>query len=240
MELFTAPWWSALLAIILIDLVLAGDNAIVIALAARNLPPHLQKKAIAWGTVGAIAVRSVMTVGVVWLLKIPGLMLVGGLGLLWIAYKLLADQDDKEHDGPMASTFWGAMKTIVVADALMGVDNVLGVAGAAHGAFDLVVIGLLVSIPIVVFGSTMVLKLVERFPLIINIGAGVLAFTAAKMIVSEPLLDTIYGGPTALPAAGALHTTAQWATYTLAVAGVLGAGWWVTRRGRQAAKATAD
>lgn len=240
MELFSTPWWSALLAIILIDLVLAGDNAIVIALAARNLPPHLQKKAIAWGTVGAIAVRSVMTVGVVWLLKIPGLMLVGGLGLLWIAYKLLADQGDKEHDGPMASTFWGAMKTIVVADALMGVDNVLGVAGAAHGSFGLVVIGLLVSIPIVVFGSTMVLKLVERFPLIINIGAGVLAFTAAKMIVSEPLLDTIYGGPAALPAAGPLHTTAQWATYALAIAGVLGAGWWVTRRSRQAAQATAD
>ncbi len=193
------PWWSALLAIILIDLVLAGDNAIVIALAARNLPSHLQKKAIVWGTVGAIVVRSAMTVGVVWLLKIPGLMLVGGLGLLWIAYKLLADQGDKEHDGPVASTFWGAMKTIVVADALMGIDNVLGVAGAAHGSFDLVVIGLLVSIPIVVFGSTMVLKLVERFPIIINLGAAVLAFTAAKMVISEQLLDPIYGGPGALP-----------------------------------------
>ena len=95
LELFTAPWWSALLAIILIDLVLAGDNAIVIALAARNLPPALQKKAIVWGTVGAIVVRSAMTVGVVWLLKVPGLMLIGGLGLLWIAYKLLADQGDK-------------------------------------------------------------------------------------------------------------------------------------------------
>jgi YjbE family integral membrane protein len=237
---FTAEALTALFQVIMIDLVLAGDNAIVIALAARNLPPHLQKKAIAWGTVGAIAVRSVMTVGVVWLLKIPGLMLVGGLGLLWIAYKLLADQDDKAHDGPMASTFWGAMKTIVVADALMGVDNVLGVAGAAHGSFDLVVIGLLVSIPIVVFGSTVVLKLVERFPLIINIGAGVLAFTAAKMIVSEPLLDTIYGGPAALPAAGALHTAAQWMTYALAVAGVLAAGWWATRRNKQAAQITDD
>ncbi|MES2363497.1 MAG: TerC family protein, partial [Pseudomonadota bacterium] len=96
MELFSTPWWSALLAIILIDLVLAGDNAIVIALAARNLPPHLQKKAIVWGAAGAIIVRSAMTVGVVWLLKIPGLMLLGGLGLLWIAYKLLADQGDKE------------------------------------------------------------------------------------------------------------------------------------------------
>ncbi|MDP3605255.1 MAG: TerC family protein [Polaromonas sp.] len=232
MELFSTPWWSALLAIILIDLVLAGDNAIVIALAARNLPPHLQKKAIAWGTIGAIAVRSVMTVGVVWLLQIPGLMLVGGLGLLWIAYKLLADQGEKQHDGPVASTFWGAMKTIVIADALMGVDNVLGVAGAAQGSFDLVVIGLLISIPIVVFGSTMVLKLVERFPMIINIGAAVLAFTAAKMIVSEPLLDAVYGGPGAPAASGTMTTAAQWGTYAVAVAGVLAAGWWSTRRAK--------
>ncbi len=230
MELFSTPWWSALLAIILIDLVLAGDNAIVIALAARSLPKDLQKKAIAWGTVGAIVVRSVMTVGVVWLLQIPGLMLIGGLGLLWIAYQLLADQGDKEHSGPVASTFWGAMKTIVVADALMGIDNVLGVAGAAHGSFDLVIIGLLVSVPIVVFGSTMVLKLVERFPAIIKIGAAVLAFTAAKMIVSEPVLDPIYGGPSSQQAASTLQTVAEWATYAVSVAGVLGAGWWVTRR----------
>lgn len=231
MELFSTPWWSALLAIILIDLVLAGDNAIVIALAARNLPPHLQKKAIAWGTFGAIAIRSVMTVGVVWLLKIPGLMLVGGLGLLWIAYKLMADQGDKSHDGPVVSTFWGAMKTIVVADALMGIDNVLGVAGAAHGSFDLVVIGLLISIPIVVFGSTMVLRLVERFPVIINVGAAVLAFTAAKMIVGESLLKGIYGEANAMQT---VHTAAQWTTYALAVAGVLAAGWWATRRSKAA------
>lgn len=232
MELFTAPWWSALLAIILIDLVLAGDNAIVIALAARNLPPHLQKKAIAWGAVGAIVVRSAMTVGVVWLLKIPGLMLLGGIGLLWIAYKLLADQDDKAHGDPVASTFWGAMKTIVVADALMGIDNVLGVAGAAHGSFDLVIIGLLVSVPIVVFGSTMVLKLVQRFPIIIKLGAAVLAFTAAKMIVGEQLLDPIYGSPNTLPSAQTLYTAAEWATYALAVAGVLGAGGRATRRAK--------
>ncbi len=234
MELFTAPWWSALLAIILIDLVLAGDNAIVIALAARNLPVHLQKKAIVWGAAGAILVRSVMTIGVVWLLKVPGLMLVGGLGLLWVAYQLLADHGDKQHDGPVASTFWGAMKTIVIADALMGIDNVLGVAGAAHGAFDLVIIGLLVSVPIVVFGSTMVLKLVERFPVIIKLGAAVLAFTAARMIVGERLLDAVYGGPDSLPSAQTLHATAEWATYVLAVAGVLAAGWWATRRAKSA------
>ena len=221
MEFLSTAWWSALLAIILIDLVLACDNAIVIALAARNLPPHLQRKAIAWGTVGAIVVRSAMTVGVVWLLKIPGLMLVGGLGLVWIAYRLLADQGGGKDHGPIASTFWGAMKTIVVADALMGVDNVLGVAGAAHGSFDLVVIGLLVSVPIVVFGSTMVLKLVERFPLIIHAGAAVLAFTAAKMIVAEPLLDEVFD-----------HSVARWAAYVTAVAGVLAAGWWNTRNQR--------
>jgi len=230
MELFSTAWFSALLAIILIDLVLAGDNAIVIALAARNLPPELQKKAIVWGTVGAILVRSVMTLGVVWLLKVPGLMLVGGLGLVWIAYKLLADQGGDEHDGPVASTFWGAMKTIVVADALMGVDNVLGVAGAAHGSFDLVVIGLLVSVPIVVFGSSVVLKLVERFPIIIHLGAAVLAFTAAKMIVSEPLLAGFYGGKNAWSEGQTLQALAQWGTYALAVVGVLLAGWLATRR----------
>lgn len=223
MELFSAPWWSALLAIILIDLVLAGDNAIVIALAARNLPPHLQRRAIAWGTVGAIAVRSVMTIGVVWLLKIPGLMLVGGLGLLWIAYRLLADTEEDETHGPVAQTFWGAMKTIVIADALMGVDNVLGVAGAAQGSFDLVVIGLLISIPIVVFGSSLVLKLVQRFPVIIQLGAAVLAFTAAKMVVHEPLLETVFKA----------QPPAAWAFQVVCIVGVLGAGWWNTRRVQQ-------
>jgi len=230
MEFLSAPWWSALLAIVLIDLVLAGDNAIVIALAARNLPQHLKRKAIVWGTVGAIGVRALMTLGVVWLLKIPGLMLVGGLGLVWVAYQLLADDDGQEHSGPAAHTFWGAMKTIIVADALMGVDNVLGVAGAAHGAMDLVVIGLLVSVPIVVFGSSMVLKLVERFPLIIQAGAAVLAFTAAKMIVGESLLAPWFGlsGPGLAP--DAEQQTARWFVYGVVVAGVLGAGWWRKRR----------
>lgn len=220
MELFSAPWWSALLAIVLIDLVLAGDNAIVIALAARSLPAHLQKRAIIWGTVGAVVVRSTMTIGAVWLLKIPGLMLVGGIGLVWIAYKLLAPGESHDAHGPQANTFWGAMKTIIVADALMGVDNVLGVAGAAKGSFDLVVIGLLISVPIVVWGSTLVLKLVDRFPVITYLGAGVLAYTAAHMIVSEPLLDDVYDP--SLPG--------RVATYVLAIGGVLAAGWWAAHR----------
>jgi YjbE family integral membrane protein len=218
MELFSSTWWSALLAIILIDLVLAGDNAIVIALAARKLPPALQKKAIWFGTVGAIVVRSTLTVGVVWLLKIPGLMLVGGLGLLWIACKLIIDTgQDKEHD-IRVTTFWGAMKTIIVADALMGIDNVLGVAGAAQGSFDLVIIGLIISVPIVVFGSTLVLKLVERWPVIIHLGAAVLAFTAAKMITDEALLDPIFDGT------ARINEIAHWVTYGIAIAVVLVTG----------------
>jgi len=229
MELFSSAWLSALLAIVLIDLVLAGDNAIVIALAARSLPSHLQKRAIVWGTVGAVVVRSIMTLGVVWLLKIPGLMLVGGLGLVWIAYKLLVPQDG-EHGthGATATTFWGAMKTIVVADALMGVDNVLGVAGAAHGAFDLVVIGLLISVPIVVWGSTLVLKLVERFPIITYAGAGVLAYTAAHMIVSEPLLDAVFD-PSAIN---------RILAHAALIVGVLAAGWWAAHR-QQATRTSA-
>jgi len=218
MELFSAPWWSALLAIVLIDLVLAGDNAIVIALAARKLPPNLQKKAIIWGTVGAIAVRSAMTLIVVWLLKIPGLMLVGGLGLLWIAYKLLADTDDgAEHDVEVSS-FWGAMKTIIVADALMGIDNVLGVAGAAQGSFDLVILGLLISVPIVVFGSTIVLRLVERFPIVIKLGAAVLAYTAAMMVVNEQLLKPYFQGDDTATMA------LRWGVIVLSIVGVLAAG----------------
>ncbi|QTD45585.1 TerC family protein [Ottowia testudinis] len=229
MEFLSPAWWSALMAIILIDLVLAGDNAIVIALAARNLPAHLQKKAIVWGTVGAIGVRTLMTLVVVWLLKIPGLMLIGGLGLLWIAYKLIADQGDPEDaHGPSATTFWGAMKTIIIADALMGIDNVLGVAGAAHGAMDLVVLGLLISVPIVVFGSTMVLKLVERFPVIIQLGAAVLALTAAKMIAGEHLLAGIFG------TREAPDQVLRWGLALLCIAGVLGTAWLATRRQRAA------
>jgi YjbE family integral membrane protein len=225
MELFSAAWFSALGAIILIDIVLAGDNAIVIALAARNLPAHLQRKAIIFGTAGAIVVRSAMTIGVVWLLKVPGLMLVGGLGLVWIAYKLIAPAAEDAHGGPVAQTFWGAMKTIIVADALMGVDNVLGVAGAAHGDFGLVVAGLLISIPIVIWGSSLVLKLVDRFPIVTQIGAAVLAFTAAKMIVGEPMLDDVFD-----------HSLlARLAVYATIVAGVLAAGAIAARAAQQRA-----
>ena len=232
MELFSVPWWSALLAIILIDLVLAGDNAIVIALAARKLPPNLQKKAIIWGTVGAIGVRSLMTFAVVWLLQIPGLMLVGGLGLLWIAFKLISSDGDEEHDDVGAVTFWGAMKTIVVADALMGIDNVLGVAGAASGSFELVALGLMISIPIVVFGSQLVLKLVARWPVIIPLGGAVLAFTSAQMVVNETLFKDFFSG-------NLVHQEAvRWGVHLVFIASVLGFSW--LRKKRQQAQSTSS
>jgi YjbE family integral membrane protein len=183
---------QALIAIILIDLVLAGDNAIVIGLAARNLPPELQKKAVFWGAIGAVVVRAVLTSFVVWLLMIPGFLLTGGVALIWIAYQLVAEDGGGEHNIASGTTFRQAIQTIIVADAIMGVDNVLAVAGAAHGSFLLVIIGLLVSIPIVMWGSTLILKWVERFPQIIVGGAGILGWTAAKMIVSEPLIKQFF------------------------------------------------
>ena len=135
MDFFSTEFLSALLAIIVIDLVLAGDNAIVIALAARSLPAHLQKKAILWGTAGAIVVRAAMTLVVVWLLMVPGLRFLGGAALVWIAYKLqVPGQGEGGAHAKTADNFWGAMKTIVIADAVMGLDNVLAVAGAAQGS----------------------------------------------------------------------------------------------------------
>ena len=217
MEILSAEFFSALLAIIVIDLVLAGDNAIVIALAARNLPAEHRTKAILWGTFGAIAVRTSMTLVVVWLLKIPGLLLMGGALLVWIAYKLLADSNGPDHQVSAASNFWGAMKTIVVADAVMGLDNVLAVAGAAHGNFLLVVLGLLISIPIVIWGSQLILKYVERFPSIVYIGSAVLAWTSAKMMVSEPVVKDYLENQVLLTGL----------VYVVVIAVVLGIGYWV-------------
>ena len=216
---------SALLAIVVIDLVLAGDNAIVLALAARNLPKPLQRRAVLWGTVGAVVVRASLTVGVLWLLQIPGLMLAGGALLMWIAYRLLTGDDGgREHDLAPAMSFWAAMRTIVIADAVMGLDNVLAVAGAAHGSMLLVVLGLLISIPIVVWGSTLILHWIERFPSILYIGGAVLAWTAAKMIVGEPMVEA------ELAARPGFVTS----IYVAVIGGVLGLAWAQKRRPQKA------
>ncbi len=219
--LLTPEFWSALAAIVVIDLVLAGDNAIVIALAARNLPKVHQRKAILWGTVGAVLVRTSLTVAVLWLLKVPGLMFAGGALLVWIAYRLLTGDDGgREHDVAPAAGFWPAMRTIVIADAVMGLDNVLAVAGAAHGSILLVVLGLLISIPIVVWGSTLILRWLERFPSLLYVGGAVLAWTAVKMITAEPFMQEYFEGRRGLVNA----------LYVLVVGGTLGLAWLRNRR----------
>ena len=180
------------LAIILIDLALAGDNAIVIALAARQVPKHMQRKVLIWGSVAAVVVRGVASLFVVWLLKIPGFLLVGGALLLYIAFKLVRPQQG-ESDSIKVSTDTSirqAVMTIVLADMAMGIENVLAVGGAAHGNVLLVVIGLLISVPIIMFGSQLVLKLVDKYPHIITLGGAILAWTAVKMMTGEPFVES--------------------------------------------------
>jgi YjbE family integral membrane protein len=210
-----ADFVSALLAIVVIDIALAGDNAIVIALAARALPPPLRRRAIVAGAIGAIVVRSGLAVAVVSLLTIPGLLFAGGATLVWIAYRLLRPANGDGNSAPAAaSTLWGAMRTIVIADALMGLDNILGVAGAAHGSHVLVVIGLLISVPIVVWGSTLVLQLVDRYPAVVYLGAAVLLWTAVRMMIGEPLLRPwLDAVPLAVAAAHVVIPTVLWVAF---------------------------
>jgi len=217
MEILSLQFLAALLAIVVIDLVLAGDNAIVIALAARGLPPALRRRAVLWGTAAAIGTRAAMTLVVVWLLNIPGLLLAGGLLLVWIAYRLLLPENGEAADGKIgsASGLWSAIRTIVVADVVMGLDNVLAVAGAAQGSYLLVVLGLLISVPIMVWGSTLVLRWIERFPVIVYLGAGVLAWTAATMMLGEPFVKELLGEnrPAWVLAHLALVTAVLWAGF---------------------------
>jgi YjbE family integral membrane protein len=226
-ELLNRPldpgFWSGLGSIILIDLVLAGDNAIVIALAARSLPQHHHFRVIFWGVVGAIGVRIAMTAAVLWLLQIPGLMLAGGIILIPIAWRLLKhDEQSAPRLKRRVTDFWTAMGTIVVADALMGLDNVLGIAGASGGHLDLVVLGLLVSVPLVVWGSTLLLKLIERWPVIVYIGAAAIAWTAARLITRDGLVEAWFDA----------HDPVRYVVDAVLVVGVTGVGWWLRRRKR--------
>jgi len=191
MEWITNEFFTGLLMIIIIDLVLAGDNALLIGLVAKILPQKMQKKTIIIGAFSAIIVRILFTLVAVKLLEIDGLLLVGGILLLYIAYKiLLADQ--QVHVKTEKNTFWGAIFTILLADFLMGIDNIIAVAGASNGNTLLVVIGLAISIPIVIWGSTFVIKLLEKFPILLFAGAGILAYTAAKMITQDAYVDHLF------------------------------------------------
>lgn len=220
MDWLSPDFFFALLSIIVIDLVLAGDNAIVIGMAARNLPDRLQKKAIFWGTAAAVVVRMLLTLAVVWLLRIPFLMAIGGVVLIWIAANLLTEQTGEEHQEESAGNLFAAIRTIVVADLVMGLDNVLAIAGASHGSFVLVVLGLLISVPIMVWGSTIIMRLMERMPWILYVGAGILAWTAARMITDDPRFVHFFEQMPIL----------RWLLITLAVAGVLSLGLWKNRR----------
>ncbi|HCP95593.1 TerC family protein [Anaerovibrio lipolyticus] len=197
MTIMTLDFWTALFSIVILDLVLAGDNAVVIAMAAHRLPDELKKKAVLVGTAGAVVIRIIMTLLAVYLLSIPYLQALGGLLLLPIAIKLLAPA--KEGHVEEADNFAGAVKTIIVADAAMGIDNVLAVAGAAHGSFLLVVIGLVISVPIVVGSSQIIGKLLDNWPVLIYLGAGILGWTGGSMLVHDASI-----GPVIVSALGSM------------------------------------
>ena len=193
MELLTLQALWAILAIILIDVVLAGDNALVIGMAANKLPPALRKRAIFWGTFGAIAIRFLSVAVITYLLMIPGLRIIGAAALIWIGWKLAFEQHDEEKVDAK-TTFWGALSTIIVADAVMGIDNALGIAAAANGNWILIIAGLLISVPIIVFGSSIVSKILHKYPDAVFLGSFVLFIVAFQMIIKEPLLANWWAG----------------------------------------------
>ena len=190
MELGNASLWGAFFAIVAANILLSGDNAVVIAMAARSLPPEQQKKAVFWGSAAAIVMRIVLTVVAVQLMQVPYLKIIGGVLLLWIGVQLMVDSDDggdiKSH-----GTMGAAIRTILIADLVMSVDNVLAVAGAADRAPEqyrliLLIVGLALSIPLIIAGSTLLMKIMDRFPVIITLGAALLGFLAGEMFVSDP------------------------------------------------------
>ena len=190
-EFMTASFWLAVGQIIMIDILLGGDNAVVIALACRNLPPKQRTQGIIYGTLGAIVLRVILIAFALALLAVPYLKIVGAILLVWIGIKLLQPEGAEDHNISSSDKLWSAVKTVIIADLVMSVDNVLAIAGAAQGAgqqhqLPLVIFGLLVSIPIIVWGSQIVLKLMERFPIIITLGAMLLGWIAGQMAFGDP------------------------------------------------------
>lgn len=197
-EFLNAGFWIAVGQIILIDIVLGGDNAVVIALACRNLPPAQRTRGILLGTAGAIILRVVLIAFALALLAIPYLKLAGAVLLVWIGVKLFQHEDEGEHNVNSSDKLWGAVKTVIIADLVMSVDNVIAIAGAAQGAgqhqLALVIFGLLVSIPIIIGGSQLVLKLMTRFPVVITLGAMLLGWIAGQMAVTDPAVRPLLPG----------------------------------------------
>lgn len=215
-EILTPAFLTGFFTIIGIDVILSGDNAVVIALAARSLPEHQQKRAVFWGAGVAVGLRVVLAAVAVQLLRLPYLKLAGGAMLLWIAVKLLLPESEEADVAP-ADHMWAAIKTIVVADFVMSLDNVVAVAAAAKGSVLLLALGLIISIPLVVFGASMLMKLMERWPVIITIGAAILGWTALDMAITDAVLAPhLHAGPKllhyAIPALGAIFVvvTGKW------------------------------
>ncbi len=190
---FAAIDWSAILKIVGVDIMLGVDNAIVIALACNALPPHLRNKAVLLGTAGAVGLRAILLVFAGYLMGLTWVKLIAGAYLLFIGYKLLMDSDD-EHDVKSADHIWGAVQTIIVADFMMSLDNVLAVVGAAQSTGEhstvYAIAGIALSIPIIIFGAQGIMKLMDRFPIIIWLGAGLLGWVGAEMIITDPALAT--------------------------------------------------
>jgi YjbE family integral membrane protein len=226
MDFLNTAFLAALAQIMLVNIVLSGDNAVVIALAARNLPPQYQKKAILWGSGGAIVLRVLLTIVAVQLLKIPFLQFLGGLLLVWIALQLLLEEDEvDEGDHKAHGDLMGAVKTILIADVVMSLDNTLAIAGVAKGDWTLLITGLALSIPLIVVGSTVIMKIMDRFPIVVYVGAALIAWTAGEMMDSDaaiqPYLPGMFHGTVYLP--------------LLLTIGVVGYGWWSNyKQGRSA------
>ncbi|HWN31033.1 MAG TPA: TerC family protein [Burkholderiales bacterium] len=187
-ELQTAAFWTGLLAIIWVNIILSGDNAVVIALAARSLPARQQTQAVIWGAGAAVVLRIILTIVAVELLKLSWLKLIGGALLLWIAVRLLVPEDGGEGGVESSDNLWAAIKTILIADLVMSLDNVIAVAAVAKSSIVLLILGLAISIPLVVFGATILMKLMGRFPVIITIGAALIGYVAGEMLVTDPVV----------------------------------------------------
>ena len=227
MDLGTPQFWLAVLEIIMINILLSGDNAVVIALACRNLSRPQRRRGIFWGVLGAIVLRIGLTFFAMSLLANPYLKLIGGALLLWIGVKLIAEEEGDEHDVKASDRLLAAVWTIIVADMVMSLDNVMGVAAAAKGNGPLIIFGLIVSIPIVVIGSQIIMRLIARFPILVVAGGGLLGYIAGEMMVEDPAVAPwIFAN--ASPAAG----LAPGAGFALVVA----LGWGLTRRHRRAHK----
>ena len=219
-ELLSGHFFGALLQVMLVNIVLSGDNAVVIALAARHLAPRHRKLAILWGSAGAIVLRVGLTLVAVQLLKVPFQQFVGALLLVWIAIKLLIEDDEADKAQHAHGHLFGAIRTILIADVVMSLDNTLAIAGVARGDALLLVVGLVLSIPLIVLGSTLIMKIMGRFPVVVYAGAGLIAWTAGEMIDSDAAVQPW------LP--GIFHGT-YWLPLGLILV-VLGYGWWHKRR----------